>query len=81
VVGRRHELQIALRSEQLEVLMELLASPGPLPSGSDADELLYENFIACYAGDGPDPSPQLQDAWFRPHQILVPYLERLRGGG
>jgi len=66
--SKRRELQGCLRENLIDVLHHVLETTG-LPEGDAADQLLFENFIACHANG---------DVWFRPHELLVAWLERLR---
>lgn len=61
---RRIELQYALDDQRLQILAQVL-SRGTRPEGQVAEELLYNNFIACY-GNG--------KLLFRPHEALVDYV-------
>jgi hypothetical protein len=62
---RRHDFQASLDGRDWQVL-EAIYRTGQLVT-EDADELLFTNLIACYPNG---------DVWFRPSEILVPYIER-----
>lgn len=65
---RRREMQGYLTSELNDLLFQVLKTR-ELPPDPRAAELLFENFIACYSNG---------DVWFRPHELLVEWLERRR---
>lgn len=65
---RRREMQGFLKEDRIRLLTAVLTSK-KLPEGPAADELLFENFIGCYSNG---------DVWFRPHELLVDWLERVR---
>jgi len=66
---KRHILQLALNEERYRLLINVLDKELP-SAGADSESLLFENYIACYPNG---------DLWYRPHEILVSYLENLRG--
>lgn len=71
---RRHRLKLQgyLNTERVQILERVLDKPSVLPSGEQADELLFENLIACYANG---------DLWYRPHEAIAAGLEAtLRDG-
>jgi len=63
---KRRLLQGFLKHDRTNLLLQVLRSQ-EWPEGPVADELLFENFIACYSNG---------DVWFRPHELLVDWLER-----
>lgn len=65
----RIRLQGYLNEARLELLRRVLTK-GTLPANPDADVLLFENVIACYANG---------DLWFRPHEVLVDYVAGITG--
>lgn len=66
IAFRRQDLQGYLNEELIAVLLRVLETE-LLPREDVADRLLFENFIACYRNG---------DLWFRPHELLVGWLER-----
>lgn len=64
---RRHVMEITLDAERWEVLGKVLEDR-ERPTNR-FDELLLQNAIICYQNDS---------IWFRPNELLVPYLKRRR---
>lgn len=70
VVAAAKELRLTLqqpltRSDLL--LLETIRTSRRIGNDAREQELLYENFIACYPND---------DAYFRPHELLVEWVEK-----
>lgn len=65
----RQMMQMALNSDRL-VLLGRILERRVLPPGLEASRLLYENYVACYPNG---------DVWYRPHEVLVDYVERYLG--
>lgn len=66
IKARRLELEGYLNEQHRETLARVFAK-GTLPGTPGADTLLFENFIACYPNG---------DIWFRPHELIVDFVER-----
>lgn len=64
--ARRLEMEGFLDEHKVDLLRRVLEK-GLVPVGNEADLLLFENFIACYPNG---------DVWFRPHELLVEYVQR-----
>ena len=64
---RRHTLEITLDAERWDVLAHVLEEQ-ERPS-RDLDDLLYYNAVVCYQNDS---------VWYRPNELLVPYLQQRR---
>lgn len=62
---RRHVLQLVANAARMNVLVQTLLRGTP-PAGPEVDDLLYNNYFACYPNG---------DLWFRPHEILVEWVE------
>ena len=67
---RRHTMEITLDAERWDVLREVLKSQERPKSA--LDDLMLQNAIICYENES---------IWFRPNELLVPYLEHRRGRG
>ena len=65
----RHGFQGALNEADLRLLGRVLKTER-LPAGERADELFFENHIACFRN---------HDLWFRPHEVLVEYVHKALG--
>lgn len=63
----RLERQGFLHQDALRLLRRIL-DERTLPTTGEADRLLYHNFVVCYANG---------DLWYRPHELLVDYLQSL----
>jgi len=70
IKARRLEMEGYLDEQEIELLRRVL-DKGTLPGSSEADTLLFENFIACYHNG---------DIWFRPHEIIVEFIGLQRAG-
>jgi len=62
----RHRLQLTMNTSRLKQLRGVLRE-AMLSGDPDADQLLFENYIACYPNG---------DIWHRPHEALVEYIHR-----
>ena len=62
----RLEMQGYLDQGHIDTLGRVLAKT-TVPVTAQADTLLFENFIACYANG---------DLWYRPHELIVDFVER-----
>jgi len=62
----RHGFQGAINEEDLRLLGRVLQTER-LPAGERADELFFENHIACFRN---------HDLWYRPHEVLVDYVRK-----
>ncbi len=67
---QRHDLQARLNDARIQLLMAVLQRR-TLPDNREADDLLMENFIVCYANG---------DAWFRPHELIAAYIQTFEAG-
>lgn len=65
IKARRLEMEGYLNERSLDTLSRVL-DKSTLPDTPEADTLLFENFIACYHNG---------DIWFRPHEIIVDYIQ------
>lgn len=65
---KRLEMEGYLDEGHLDILRRVL-DKGVLPGTERADTLLFENFIACYPNG---------DIWFRPHELIVAFVDAHR---
>jgi hypothetical protein len=65
---KRLEMEGYLDEGHLDILRRVLEK-GVLPGTERADTLLFENFIACYPNG---------DIWFRPHELIVAFVDSHR---
>lgn len=65
---KRLEMEGYLDESHLDILRRVLEK-GVLPGTDRADTLLFENFIACYPNG---------DIWFRPHELIVGFVDAHR---
>lgn len=63
---RRHSYEATLDVERWRELRQVLETRQR--PRTDVDELLFTNVVACYQND---------HLWFRPNELLVPYLQQL----
>lgn len=68
IKARRLEMEGYLDEQEIEILNRVL-DKGKLPGTTEADTLLFENFIACYHNG---------DIWFRPHELIVEFVAQQR---
>ncbi|MEO1268505.1 MAG: hypothetical protein AAFX99_10430 [Myxococcota bacterium] len=68
---RRLDLENYMNDHRLSLLKRVMES-GTMPGSEDADLLLFNNFIVCYANG---------DLWFQPNALLMSYVENFAPNG
>ncbi|NOY27354.1 MAG: hypothetical protein GXP62_15915 [Oligoflexia bacterium] len=67
---RRHTMEITLDASRWDVLAGVLED-GERPA-RELDDMVFQNAIVCYQNDS---------VWYRPNELLVPYLEHRAKAG